>query len=489
MKIQPPRLSVSYADPDPRASYRITLLPRKNIMDIYGLPTRFGEVLWLPGRTENSDPPDGGFEIVQSSGEIDSLSPEDYRTAGGILARWLADHPLEEITIHPEHSPSFARGADLGAYLEGLWLGSYTFQEFKQEQTSTNTVVNLPKDLNGDLPHSVDHALAVAESVNYARSLAQQPPNVINPSTLADEAEDLADSFGLSFTRIRYQELDEMGAGAILSVGQGSKTPSELLVLEHRGREGKDGRPPIIVVGKAITFDTGGYTIKKLFGMASMKYDKCGGAAILGVMRAAASLDMERRVIGIVAAAENMISSQAYRPNDIVRSLSGQTIEIISTDAEGRLVLADALTYACRKYEPAAMVDLATLTGGVVTALGSVRAGLMSNNASLAAALFESGERTHERLWQLPLDEDYFELIRGRDSDLRNSSHLPEGMTSPASTIVGGMFLKQFIEGDQPWAHIDIAATATSSGERPYSPRGPTGFGVRLLIDFIESFP
>jgi leucyl aminopeptidase len=212
-----------------------------------------------------------------------------------------------------------------------------------------------------------------------------------------------------------------------------------------------------------------------------MKYDKCGGAAVLGIMQAVAALGLSVPVVGIIAAAENMISADAYRPNDIITTLSGKTVEIISTDAEGRLVLCDSLTYAQRHYQPRVMIDLATLTSGIVTALGNVRAGLFSNNEVLVEALFNSGERTHERLWRMPLDGDYFELIRGDDSDLRNST----GLTT-ASPIVGGMFLKQFVSDDTPWAHIDIAGVAKAKVDLPYCPKGATGFGVRLLVDYLS---
>ena len=198
-------------------------------------------------------------------------------------------------------------------------------------------------------------------------------------------------------------------------------------------------------------------------------------------MQAAAALKIDTPVVGVIAAAENMIAGNAYRPNDIVRTMSGKTVEIISTDAEGRMVLADAMTYAQKHYKPRAMIDLATLTGGVVVALGNVRAGMFSNNDRLATQLAEAGERVHERLWRMPLDDDYFELIRGEDSDLKNSGG------RKAHPIIGGMFLKQFVDDKTAWAHLDIAGTATTDKDLPYCPKGATGFGVRLLIDYLEN--
>jgi len=215
--------------------------------------------------------------------------------------------------------------------------------------------------------------------------------------------------------------------------------------------------------------------------MVGMKYDKAGGAAVLGVMQAAAALRLPISLVAIVAAAENMVSAEAYRPNDIIKTMSGKTIEIISTDAEGRVVLSDALTYAHTYYAPRAIIDVATLTGGIVVALGNVRAGLMSNQDALAADLLAAGERAHERLWRMPLDDEYFELIKGDDSDFKNSSGKRE-----AHPIVGGIFLKQFVPDQVPWAHLDIAGPATTEKELPYCPKGATGFGVRLLVEYLE---
>ena len=212
-----------------------------------------------------------------------------------------------------------------------------------------------------------------------------------------------------------------------------------------------------------------------------MKYDKCGGAAVLGIMAAVAELKFDLPVVGIVAAAENMISPDAYRPNDIIKTLSGKTVEIISADAEGRMVLSDALTYAQERFQPRAMVDIATLTGGIVTALGSVRAGFFSNDDPLAEGLMASGERTGEKVWRMPLDDEYFELIRGDDSDFKNSSLKPK-----AHPVVGGIFLKQFVSDSVPWAHVDIAGVSNVTTELPYAPIGATGFGVRLLVDYIS---
>ena len=234
------------------------------------------------------------------------------------------------------------------------------------------------------------------------------------------------------------------------------------------------------LVGKALTFDTGGYSIKTTEGIQGMKYDKCGGIAVIATLVAAAALGLKTPLVGVVGAAENMISGRAYRPDDILTSLSGKTIEVISTDAEGRLVLADSLTYVQNQYAPKAIIDLATLTGGVVVALGRVRAGLMGNDDALANALLAAGDRTYEKVWRLPLDEEYVKAIKGDDADIKNSGGR-EG-----TAIIGGTFLRQFVSDSVPWAHLDIAGMADTPKELPYCPKGATGFGIRLLLDYLE---
>jgi len=417
--------------------------------------------------------------LLVSLGLEEKLNSKAIRKAGKAAATWLIQHEISEVGLPVTNFETLNEPYALEAFCEGLLLGAFRFDIHKSsvDQIAPITVHVLSDDDQGEL---LDRITALISGVNLAREWSHEPPNVINPVTLAARAEKLAAETGVKCTIFGESELTEMKAGAILSVGLGSKTPSQMIVLEHPGRGEQAASDPVIIVGKAITFDTGGYSLKGMPGIVGMKYDKCGGMTVLGIMQAVAALDISVPVVGIVAAAENMISSEAYRPNDIITSMSGKTIEIISTDAEGRMVLADALTYAHTHYQPRAIIDLATLTGGVVIALGAVRAGLMSNDDTLAEALSASGERTYERLWRLPLDEEYFVLIEGHDSDMRNSSPLRQ-----AHPIVGGIFLQQFMDEHVPWAHIDIAGTATVK-KSVNSPQRATGFGVRLLMDYLE---
>ncbi|MBC8508728.1 MAG: leucyl aminopeptidase family protein [Chloroflexi bacterium] len=415
-----------------------------------------------------------------SLGSHEELNSAVIREAGKQTGKWLTEHRTSDVALSAALFETIEVDFALEAFCEGLLLGAFRFDRYKfgHEETIPVSVHVLTVAKDSAVSDKLARVAAIITGTNLAREWSHEPANIINPVTLGERAKSLASASGLKCTILGEKELTDMGAGAIISVGLGSKTPSQMIILEHQGKGVTAEKSPVVVIGKAITFDTGGYSLKDKAGIVGMKFDKCGGMNVIGIMQAVAELELPVPVIGIIAAAENMISKEAYRPNDIITSLSGKTIEIISTDAEGRMVLADALTYASTQYKPRAIIDLATLTGGVRTALGSVRAGLMSNNDKLATELFASGEKTNERLWQLPLDEDYFELIRGTDSDIKNSAGVPT-----ASPIVGGMFLKQFVPDEIPWAHIDIAGTATV--EKSKGIRLATGFGVRLVLEFL----
>jgi len=421
--------------------------------------------------------------LLVSLGLAEKLNTGSVRKAGKAAARWLTDHRAVRIGIHANTLDKFGIENALEAFCEGLLLGAFNFDKHKtRDNKSIPVAVHvLTEDDHAQLQERLFHTATVVGGVNLAREWSHEPPNIINPVTLGERTKALASATGtgLKCTVLGEKELTELGAGAIISVGLGSKTPSQMIILEHQGKGVTAEAPPVVVVGKAITFDTGGYSLKDKTNIVGMKFDKCGGMTVIGIMQAVAELGLPVPVVGIIAAAENMISNEAYRPNDIITSLSGKTIEIISTDAEGRMVLADALTYAATHYRPRAIIDLATLTGGIRTALGGVRAGLMANDNKLADELFDAGERTDERLWRMPLDEEYFELIKGSDSDIKNSAGVPS-----ASPIVGGIFLRQFVPDEIPWAHIDIAGTATV--EKSKGIRFATGFGVRLVLDFLS---
>ena len=415
--------------------------------------------------------------LTVNLGDLKTAAAAHLREAAGRAARWAQTERIRTASLWIDALVSCPIEKAVAEWALGMALAGFRFQEHKAPQPQAVERVRVTLQAS-EAAHvaarikAVPAALALAEAVNYARRLAHQPANVINPSTLAAEARSLAKAPRLKCTVLNAAEARRLGMNGLLAVGAASEHAPCLIRLDYRGAP-RAARNTVLV-GKAVTFDTGGYSIKPAAGLERMKFDKCGGMTVLGIMKAAATLKLPCNLVGLVAAAENAISSKAYRPGDILRMMSGKTVEVTNTDAEGRLVLADALWYAQKKCAPTAMIDFATLTGGVVTALGRHAAGLMCDHEELSAALRESGRATHERLWPLPLWDEYRELIKGADSDIKNSSGKRD-----AHAIVGGVFLKEFVEPGVPWAHIDIAGTATNDNNEA------TGFGVRLMVDYL----
>jgi leucyl aminopeptidase len=422
----------------------------------------------------------GATHAVISLGPKENVTAETYRRAGGAAVSWLRDQSLTAAGIEVESINGVSENDAACALGEGLHLADYRFNQHRSnaEKQAALAVDLLVTRTSSGLAGALRNMENVCDGVKFARDLAHQPPNVVNPVTLAQRIKSMAVKEGLKCTVLDHRQLARLKMNAIVAVGQASATPPRLIVLEYPGR-GKSAGKPVILIGKAITFDTGGYSIKTKEGIVGMKYDKCGGAAVIGAMKAVAAGKPKAPVVGIIAAAENMIGGNAYRPDDIITTMSGKTVQIVSADAEGRMVLCDALTYAQQKYKPRCLIDMATLTGGVMVALGKEAAGLFSNDDDLSDRLVESGRRVHERLWRLPLWDEYFELIKGDDSDFKNSAG------REAHAIVGGVFLKQFVDPKVPWAHLDIAAVADSAKDSAYCPKGATGFGVRLVMDYI----
>jgi leucyl aminopeptidase len=320
---------------------------------------------------------------------------------------------------------------------------------------------------------------AVAEATNAARDIGNLPGNLLYPETLAEQAEKLGRRFGFKVTVLGEKVLHARKFGGLLAVGQGSVRPPRLIILSHRG--GPKSQAPIALVGKAITFDTGGISIKPAANMEEMIFDKCGGIAVLGAMAALAALGVKRNVVGIVASAENMPSGNAYRPGDIITMYDGKHVEIVNTDAEGRMVLGDAIAYARRDLDAAAIVDLATLTGACGIALGDYAAGFFSNDDRLKNRVSAAAEAAGECIWPMPIFEGHENQIKSDVALIKNSGGRLGGACTAAA------FLKTFAE-DTPWAHLDIAYTAHREKDRPELARGATGFGVRTLVELVESW-
>ncbi|UFS70462.1 leucyl aminopeptidase [Geomonas sp. RF6] len=369
------------------------------------------------------------------------------------------------------------------AVCTGALLGSYTFDAYKtkekEERFSFDTMTILFAEGGNEGAHAaVQRAEAICNAVQLTRNLVSHPGNVVTPAYLSATARELSERYGLGCRVLEMDELKELRLNALIAVGKGSVELPRLVTLEYRGGEEKD--PPVVLVGKGVTFDSGGISIKPGQGMEAMKMDMAGAAAVLGTLQAVAEMKLAVNVVGIIPTAENMPDSNAFKPGDVLTAMSGTTIEITNTDAEGRLILCDALHYALTNYKPSLMIDLATLTGACVVALGHEASGIMGNNAELVEALKGAGERCGERIWELPLWDEYGEAMKSEIADLKNAGSRDGG------TINAGWFLKQFV-GSTPWAHLDIAGTAWTDKARPYTPKGATGVGVRLLIEYLSS--
>jgi len=329
----------------------------------------------------------------------------------------------------------------------------------------------------------VDKVNLITQAVNYARDLSNLPPNECPPSQLASLALALDGEYGIKTRILERYEMESIGLNGIVSVGKGSNNPPKLIILEYYGNA--DHQKPYLLVGKAVTFDTGGISLKPGDKMDEMKFDKCGGCSVLGILKAIASLGLPVNVIGIIPSVENMPSSTSYRPGDIIRMYNGKTVEILNTDAEGRIILADAMAYGVAIYNPQAIIDLATLTGACVIALGANVAAVIGTSKYLAERLSKISEKTGERIWDLPLHDEYHEQIKSTVADLKNIGGRPGG------AITAAAFLSNFTN-DIPWVHLDIAGTAwTQEGtfERSYNPKGATGFGVRTMVKFLMEVP
>ncbi|RII28649.1 MAG: leucyl aminopeptidase [Geobacter sp.] len=414
-------------------------------------------------------------------GKRKDFTVERLRRASGTMVQVLKKARLERGSSLL-HSAAGDDTDKIRAVAEGALLGSYEFSQYKTASGEESAVAELTflchdKNVRTKVESFVAEAICVCEATFFARDLVSQPGNVATPAYLADKGLEMAAGYGIACRALERDELERLGMGAMLAVSRGSHEPPRFITLEYRS--GKVKSRPIVLVGKGVTFDSGGISLKPRAGMERMKDDMAGAAAVLGTLKAAAALRLPLHLVGLVPAAENLPGGSAYKPGDVVTAMSGKTIEIVNTDAEGRLLLCDALYYA-QRYHPAAIIDVATLTGACVVALGNVATGLMGNNSGLKRALTRAGEASGERLWELPLWEEYGELMKSDIADLKNAG----GPT--AGTISAGWFLQQFV-GRSHWAHLDIAGTAWEEKGQPHIPKGATGVGVRLLIEYLRS--
>lgn len=418
--------------------------------------------------------------VVVGVGKPADLSRYAWLRIGGVIAAQLRKG--KDAVVVAEAPNTEIEAETVAEIASGILLRSYSFDKYRTRKDGDDD--KPPKGVKVTIqcanPAAARKAFvdarAVADGVILARDLVNEPANTLGPVELAEQARALS-ALGLKVEILTEKEMKKLGMGALLGVAQGSSRPARLAIVSWSGGKPKD--KPVALVGKGVVFDTGGNSMKTSSGMEDMKGDMGGSAAVIGAMYALAARKAKANVVGIVGVVENMVDGNAQRPGDIVTSMSGQTIEVLNTDAEGRLVLADALWYAAERFKPAAMIDVATLTGAVMIALGQNHAGLFSNDDALADKLVAAGKDTHERLWRLPMGDDYDKLIDSKNADMKNIGGRFGGAISAAQ------FLKRFVK-DIPWAHLDIAGTAMSTPSVEFNNSWGTGFGVRLLDRFIR---
>lgn len=424
-----------------------------------------------------------GRILLVGLGKEESLDAEKVRRMAGRSVRVAEGLKVSALAIRLDGAWGTGPALSAQAATEGTVLAAWRFLELKNEDAEDDLgpeVVDLSllvaRDVEGEAREGARIGLAQARGENFARTLQFRPGNVATPSHLGEEALGMGEALGLKVTVLGPREMEAEGMRALLTVARGSEEEARLIVLEHRGGKKKD--PPLVLVGKGLTFDAGGISIKPAAGMEDMKYDMSGGAAVLGALHAVADLNLPLNVVGLVPASENLLSGKAVKPGDVIRTREGKTVEIVNTDAEGRLILSDALSYA-QTFKPAAVVDCATLTGACVIALGNHAAAVLGTDEGLVQELRDAGDRSGERCWQLPLWPEYREQLDSQVADLKNIGGRPAG------TITAAAFLKEFV-GEVPWAHLDIAGTAYGEGKLSYQRKGGYGAPTRLLVEWVR---
>jgi leucyl aminopeptidase len=418
--------------------------------------------------------------ILLGLGKREKFTNESARICAGKATRKAQELGIKEFSML-----QFSNLDDglVEAMTEGIALALYSFDKYKETKEPASKIEEVTILINSDslrFQSVVEKANILVEAVNFARDIGNLPPNDCPPAHLASIAVSLAQDYGIKARIMDRYELENMGMGGIVAVGKGSNNPPKLIVLEYTGANDAQQKP-YLLVGKAVTFDTGGISIKPSEKMDEMKFDKCGGCTVLAIIRAIASMKLAVNVVGIVPSVENMPSATSYRPGDIIRMYNGKSVEVLNTDAEGRMILADAIAYGIATYGPKAVIDLATLTGAAIIALGANVAALIGNNKQLVDRLRKLSDKMGEKMWELPLYDEYHEQIRSHYADIKNIGGRPGG------AITAAAFLSNFVN-DVPWVHIDIAGTAwTQEGthEKSYNHRGATGFGVRTLVKLM----
>lgn len=419
--------------------------------------------------------------LLVGVGDRTNYKTADVAVVAGGAARFLRKRNIKSFALAPRSEESAVEVAKCAA--QGVVTSQFDIDKYrkdKNKQEITNFVLFVEGGKSADLKNGLNQGQIIGDSMNFTRDLANEPPNILTPTEMANRAKKMAKEAGLKIEILDEAKMERMGMGSLLSVSKGSEEPAKLIILKYTPQKntGKKGEL-LAYVGKGITFDTGGISLKPGDNMGAMKYDMSGGATVLGTMRAVGLLKPTVPVLGVVAAVENMPDGKATRPSDVVTAMNGKTVEILNTDAEGRLILADAVAYA-EKQGATKIVDMATLTGAVIIALGDLNTGIMGNDQEFVDELIETADEVGEGFWQLPVSKEYSKMIRSDIADIKNI-----GPRGKAGTIMGAVFIQEFVDKAK-WAHLDIAGTAWSDETKPHQGKGPTGVAIRTLLKYVE---
>ncbi len=426
--------------------------------------------------------PRGDNLLIVGLGEKDKLSLDSLRKASYKLGKKLMKLKIKNLGLAIPNFKDLSYDKVVQAIAEGLLQSEYSFEKYLTDKKTVPTVENVYFDVmeseKENSKKAIDEIQIIMDGIFLARDLVNEPAMYMTPEALAKNAKEELIELGVDVEIFGRKEIEELGMEAFLAVSEGSEKEPQFIKMTWNGNP-KDEKK-LALVGKGLTYDSGGYSIKSSNGMVTMKSDMAGSAAVIGAMKSIAMSQLKKNVVGIVAACENMLSGGAYKPGDIIGSMSGKTIEVLNTDAEGRLTLADALWYAAEVEKADEIVDLATLTGACVVALGNINTGAITNNEELMKNVKNAAELAGEPVWQLPSNDEYRELIKGDFADLKNSGR------GGAGTITAGLFLEEFVD-NTPWVHLDIAGTSYQSSEKGYLPKGATGVPVKTLYNLVKA--
>ena len=418
--------------------------------------------------------------LIAGLGKKNKFTSDVIRDVTGIITKKIHELKIKEFSIIIPDKTPIDNNQIISSIVEGANLSLYEFDLFKKEKSNNKEPDLILLTSNKNSQKIIKDSIIISDAVKFTRDVANLPPNECPPIKLGEIAKKIANENKMKCTVFSKNEIKSKGLGGVTAVGQGSKNEPKFIILEYRN--GKKEQKPILLVGKAVTFDTGGISLKPGEKMDEMKFDKCGGCTVLGVMKAISELKLPINVVAIIPSVENMPSGDAFRPGDIIKLFNGKTAEILNTDAEGRLILADGLAYGIKHYQPSSVMDFATLTGACIVALGTNVAAIISNNTKLASKIKAASTKTSEEVWELPINDDYMDMVKSKVADIKNL-----GMGRAAGTITAAAFLANSV-GNVPWVHFDIAGTAwiqPSTKSKSYNSHGATGFGVRLVINHL----